>query len=61
LVFEDLDVPRVTGEDNVEYPLEQSLEPGMVYQFRAYSWRERGGGRTYISSTEDLLGVFMFE
>ncbi|MFT5356978.1 MAG: hypothetical protein ACI9KE_004205, partial [Polyangiales bacterium] len=39
----------------------QSLEPGMVYQFRAYSWRERGGGRTYISSTEDLLGVFMFE
>ncbi|MFK8001296.1 MAG: hypothetical protein AB8H86_17000 [Polyangiales bacterium] len=63
LVFEDLDVPRVNGSDNVEYPLELSFESGMVYQFRAYSWREQGGSgeRTYISSSEDLLGVFSYE
>lgn len=63
LVFEDLDVPRVTGSDNVEYPLELSFENGMVYQFRAYSWREQGGSgeRSYISSSEDLLGVFSYE
>lgn len=63
LVFEDLDVPRVNGSDNVEYPLELSFESGMVYQFRAYSWREQGGSgeRSYISSSEDLLGVFTYE
>ena len=56
-------MPRVNGSDNVEYPLELSFESGMVYQFRAYSWREQGGSgeRSYISSSEDLLGVFTYE
>jgi hypothetical protein len=34
----------------------------MIYQFRATSWRSRtGGGRTYISATEDLRGVFLYD
>jgi len=34
------------------------LEVGMFYQFRVFSFRERGGSRSAISSTEDLKGVF---
>ena len=36
------------------------LEPGMFYQFRVTSFREGTGGRTAISTTEDLKGVFFF-
>ncbi len=55
------DVPRVTGSAHVSYTwTDASLEPGMVYQFRATSFHDRTG-RVYISRTEDLLGVFQFE
>ncbi len=37
-----------------------ALIPGMFYQFRATSFRERSGERTHISATEDLRGVFYF-
>ena len=36
------------------------LEPGMFYQFRITSFRERDTERTAISTTEDLKGVFYF-
>jgi len=36
------------------------LEPGVFYQFRVTSFRDRTGGRTAISATEDLKGVFYF-
>lgn len=35
-----------------------ALQPGMFYQFRATSFRERSGDRSAISTTEDLEGVF---
>jgi hypothetical protein len=35
-----------------------ALEAGMFYQFRAISFRNDTGGRTAISTTEDLKGVF---
>jgi hypothetical protein len=65
LIHEDADVGRVTGSPSVRYdwtPAEP-LEVGMIYQFRAVSWRNAtglGGGRTYIAATEDLKGVFQF-
>lgn len=34
--------------------------PGMFYQFRVWSFRERNEGRNYISTTEDLRGVFYY-
>ena len=37
-----------------------TLEPGMFYQFRATSFREKLGDRTPISTTEDLKGVFQY-
>ncbi len=61
LVFEDLAVPRVTGSETVRVTLDATLEPGGIYQFRVLSFREAGGGRTYISATEDLLGVFRYQ
>ncbi len=36
------------------------LEPGLFYQFRATSFRDKNGVRTSISTTEDLTGVFQF-
>ncbi|MBL9104434.1 MAG: carboxypeptidase regulatory-like domain-containing protein [Myxococcales bacterium] len=36
-----------------------ALLPGMYYQFRVTSWREKMGARTDISRTEDLRGVFV--
>lgn len=38
-----------------------ALVPGMYYQFKAYSFREKTAQRTYISTTEDLRGVFVYE
>jgi hypothetical protein len=62
LVYEALDVGRVTGAPEVTHDWAGAeLEPGMIYQFRVMSWREdRGasGGRSYISASEDLRGVF---
>jgi hypothetical protein len=37
-----------------------SLEPGMYYQFRVISFKDTKDGRTYISATEDLKGVFFY-
>lgn len=62
LVHEALDIARVSGGDDVTYTWSGAdLEPGMIYQFRVMSWREgraANGGRSYISATEDLRGVF---
>lgn len=59
LVKDEKALPRVTGQPNVEYQLDaKSFTPGMLYQFRAFSFRETNGKRTYISGTEDLKGVF---
>lgn len=53
----------VTGSMDVTYTWTgAALEAGMIYQFRAYSYRApMGGARTYISATEDLLGVFEYQ
>jgi hypothetical protein len=59
LVWEKLDVARVTGGGNVSQAYAgPALTPG-YYQFRATSWRDKSGGKTYISATEDLKGVFI--
>ncbi len=57
LVWEDRAVPRVTGSSTVKVQYGGPLQPGMVYQFRATSFRDMGGGSA-ISRTEDLRGVF---
>ncbi|HWB81185.1 MAG TPA: hypothetical protein VG755_39750 [Nannocystaceae bacterium] len=54
-VWEDLDVPRVTGSGNVTVAYEGPLTPGMYYQFRATSMKDG----VPISRTEDLRGVFV--
>ena len=63
-VWKDTEVARVTGSATVTHAYAgDALAPG-YYQFRAVSWRdEKGaaGGRTYISATEDLKGVFIVE
>lgn len=60
VVWSDMNVARVTGGD-VSVPYAgPTLSPG-YYQFRVLSWRDRQGGRTYISATEDLHGVFILE
>jgi hypothetical protein len=64
LVHEALDVARVNGSATVSYTWSAAgdeLQTGMIYQFRVLSFREgraAGGGRSYISATEDLRGVF---
>jgi len=60
VIWENLDVPRVTGAPSVQVTYAgPTLANGMVYQFRAWSWTEdRSGARVYKSVTEDLLGVF---
>jgi hypothetical protein len=62
VVFEDTDVPRVTGAETASYELNRTmLEAGTIYQFRVHSWRENKGERRYISATEDLRGTFQLE
>jgi hypothetical protein len=65
LVHEDTGVGRVTGSDTVSYGWSGAdMEEGMVYQFRVLSYRDPGGNdteRSYISATEDLRGVFLFD
>lgn len=63
LVHENRAVRSATGAANVSYTLDTSdanvWQTGMIYQFRAVSFREpRSGGRSYLASTEDLKGVF---
>ena len=51
----------VSGSETVTHTYAgPALEIGMFYQFRVTSFRERTGGRTAISTTEDLKGVFFF-
>lgn len=62
VVHEALDVARVTGGGDATYTWSNAaLESGMIYQLRAWSFREdrAGGERSYISATEDLRGVFL--
>lgn len=62
LVHEDLAVPRVNGSATVSYTMTGvALEPGMIYQFRAWSYHDEASGHVLISATEDLLGVFTYE
>ncbi len=58
MVWEDTNVPSVSGSANVSVAYGGPLESGMYYQFRATSWRAPGGNPAPISTTEDLLGVF---
>jgi hypothetical protein len=64
IVFTDVDVPKHTGGPTVTYtPTLPALVPGMIYQFRVKSWKSDAmapGGRTYLSQSEDLLGVFEY-
>jgi len=59
LVHEDLDVPEGRGSDVSYTWTGASLAPGMIYQFRVWSWRRTE--RCLISSTEDLRGVFVYQ
>lgn len=58
VVWEKLDVPSVTGSANVTVAYGGPALTKGYYQFRATSFRDKQGGRTYISATEDLKGVF---
>jgi hypothetical protein len=56
-IWEDLEVPRVSGSDNVSVEYDgPALIPGMIYQFRTTSKKDG----TPISQTEDLKGVFVY-
>lgn len=57
IVWEDENVPRVTGVNSIKRQYDGPLEDGMYYQFRATAWRR--GGR--VSTTEILRGVFYKE
>jgi hypothetical protein len=58
LVWEDLMVPGVSGDQTVEVVYGgPALESGLIYQFRASSIKQ--GGST-IAITEDLRGVFFY-
>lgn len=59
VVHEDLTIGPGAGSQPMRYDLAAAgvtLEPGMIYQFRA--WSHGRGSR--ISATEDLRGVFLF-
>ncbi|UCE62210.1 MAG: hypothetical protein JSU63_10960, partial [Phycisphaerales bacterium] len=55
----DDEIGPVSGSPTVTHAYSgPALEPGMFYQFRVTSFRERDEQRTAISTTEDLEGVF---
>lgn len=63
MVWEDTSVPSHSGAGSVTVTYGgPALTAGMLYQFRATSWRtgHTGTARTYISATEDLRGVFEY-
>jgi hypothetical protein len=63
LIHENTSLPSVSGSAEVSYTLTGiTLEPGNVYQFRAWSWRQgpRDPAPVRISATEDLRGVFIY-
>lgn len=58
------DLPSVSGgKDGNPLYVWQGLDavPGMIYQFRVRSWRGDTWDKTYISQTEDLKGLFLFQ
>lgn len=58
-IWRKADVPSVSGGGTVSVPYGgPALTAGQYYQFRAFSFRDKGG-KTYISATEDLKGVFI--
>lgn len=61
LLHEELSLPGVSGGTPEFTWADAALEPGMVYQFRVWSFRERTSGRTLISASEDLRGVFVYQ
>ncbi|MGM0555756.1 MAG: hypothetical protein ACQEVA_05185 [Myxococcota bacterium] len=62
LVWEDQNIPSVSGGGEVTVQYGGPTESGMYYQFRAKSWRAPGGQNdSPISATEDLKGVFYYE
>jgi hypothetical protein len=60
LVWEQRAVPSGRGGSVELAYAGPALLPGMVYQFRVTSFRDRSGGATAISKSEDLRGVFEF-
>lgn len=55
------EIGSVTGSATVTHTYAgPALENGMFYQFRATSFRDGTDGRSAISRTEDLKGVFQF-
>jgi hypothetical protein len=61
LVWEERAVPGVSGNSAVELAYTgPALVPGMFYQFRVTSFRDRSGRSTAISRSEDLRGVFEY-
>jgi hypothetical protein len=62
LIWSDRAIPGVSGTSTVERTYEgPALSPGMIYQFRVTSFRDRRGTPTAISRSEDLRGVFGYE
>jgi hypothetical protein len=62
-VWQDLDVPNVSGSSTVTLAYGGDPLAAGYYQFRAVSYRQakNSATRTYISATEDLKGVFIVE
>lgn len=62
LIWSDRAIPGVSGSSTVERTYAgPALTPGMIYQFRVTSFRDRRGTATAISRSEDLRGVFSYE
>lgn len=60
LVWQDLEVPGVSGSEVVEVEYGgPALQRGRYYQFRATSIRETPNSSSPISRTEDQRGVFI--
>jgi hypothetical protein len=58
-VWEKLDVPGVSGDQNVTVAYEgPALQSGLLHQFRAVSIKKGGSP---IAITEDLRGVFLYK
>lgn len=57
-VWKNENVPSESGTEKISVAYGGPLEKGMYYQFRASSWRVKGGKASAISATEDLRGVF---
>ena len=62
LIWSDRAIPGVSGSSTVERTYAgPALAPGMIYQFRVTSFRDKRGVATAISRSEDLRGVFSYQ